>query len=138
MLAVASASLRSDAQPAADASPPQPASQPTSQPTGDPFARLRVRVPKEQLPPLRSVRIRNPREARGGRIKVMVKTTPSKASVTHGGRKLGVTPLTLIVERNSTPLDIVIRKVGYMILRTRIMRRVSRTYAFVLTPAKVH
>ena len=122
------------------AAPPAsaPASAPASRPAGDPFARLRVRVPVAQLPPLRSVRVRNPSEARRGTINVHVKTTPSGASVTHGGRRLGETPLTIAAERNSTPMDIVIRRRGYMILRTRIMRRVSRTYAFTLSPAKVH
>jgi hypothetical protein len=121
-----------------DGAATSPSTQPTSRPASGPFSRLRVRVPAEKLRPIRAVRVRNPSETRRGRIKVKIKTTPSKASVTHGGRKVGVTPLTIVTERNSTPMDVVIRRAGYMILRTRIMRRVSRTYSFVLTPAKVN
>jgi hypothetical protein len=140
-LALAAFGATAAAQPvAAGTAPPAsgPASAPTSPAVGDPFARLRVRIPVARLSPLRSVRVRNPSEARRGAISVHVKTSPSGASVTHGGRRLGETPLTITAERNSTPMDIVIRKRGYMILRTRIMRRVSRTYAFTLSPAKVH
>ena len=48
-----------------------------------------------------------------------------------------MTPLTLTAPRNSTPYDVVIRKGGYMTLRTRIMRKVTRGYFFKLSPAKL-
>lgn len=139
LLTVAVCPAPGAAQPAPPA-PVAPATAPASQPaaSGDPFVRLRASVPIAQLGPLRSVRVRNPGESTGGTIKVMVKTAPKGANVTHGGRRLGETPLTIVAERNSTPMDIVITKPGYMILRTRIMRRVSRTYAFKLSPAKIH
>lgn len=124
--------------------PVAPASQPTapaaSQPAG-PFARLRVVVPKNKLPPLVSVRVRDRREAedrsRKGNIRVSINTSPRGAVVLYGGKSLGTTPLTLSAHKGSTPLDVVIRARGYMTLRTRIRRKKSRSYFFKLTPAKI-
>lgn len=69
-------------------------------------------------------------------IVVTLLSTPSGARIYHGRRLLGVTPLTLRVGPNSTPMDLIIRQKGYMTLRTRIERRERRTYAFKLTPSK--
>ena len=55
----------------------------------------------------------------------------------HGRHKLGVTPIRLTAKLGSTPLDLVIRRRGYMTLRTRIMRTASRSYWFRLHPAKL-
>lgn len=113
-----------------------------SSPGGDPFARLRVVIPKDKLPPLASVRVRDKREAddrsRKGQITITVGSAPKGASVFYGGKLLGTTPLTLAAQRGSTPLDVVIRRPGYMTLRTRLMRKVSQGYFFKLTPAKLH
>jgi len=127
-------------QPPAPASAPgsQPARPPAASPTaGDPFRRLRVKTPKDRLPPLRSVRIRDRREKATGKITITIKSRPSGAKVYHGRRLLGSTPLKVTAERNSTPLDIVLRRGGYMILRSRIMRRVTRSYFFDMSPAKL-
>jgi hypothetical protein len=90
--------------------------------TRDPFAGLRVKIPPDQLPPLKSVRIRDQRERPQGKITVTIKTMPEGAKVTYGRKNLGLTPIKLQAEANSTPLDIVVRKAGYMVLRTRIQR----------------
>jgi len=60
-----------------------------------------------------------------------------KLDVKHGRRTLGKTPLRITARRGSTALDIVIRRKGYMTLRTRIMRNATRTYRFRLHPAKL-
>ena len=127
--------------PAAPAS--LPASQPASQqaPTVDPFSRLRVVNPRNKLPPLRSVRVRDQREeedrSRKGTINVMIRSIPKGASVTYGGKLLGRTPVTLKAPRGSTPLDVVVKARGFMTLRTRIRRKVNRSYTYKLTPAKL-
>lgn len=114
---------------------------PASQPAADPFRLLRIVVARDKLPPLRSVRVRTKREAedrsRKGTIKVTIGTRPKGASVFYGGKLLGTTPLSLTAKKGSTPYDVVIRRGGYMILRTRIRRKVNRKYFFTLTPAKI-
>jgi hypothetical protein len=121
----------------------QPASQPASQqvPPADPFSRLRVVTPRDKLPPLRSVRVRDKREqedrSRKGTITVIIRSIPKGASVTYGGKLLGRTPVTLKAPRGSTPLDVVVKARGFMTLRTRIRRKVTRSYTFKLTPAKL-
>jgi hypothetical protein len=118
------------------------ASKPTasSQPSGDPTTQLKEVVPKNKLPPLRSVRLRDKREeedrSRKGTISVTITSSPKGAAIYYGGKLLGNTPLTLTAQRGSTPFDVVLRRGGYMTLRTRIMRKVSHTYSFKLTPAK--
>jgi hypothetical protein len=101
-----------------------------------------VVVPRSKLPPLRSVRVRDKQEeqdrSRQGTISVHINTSPPGASVHYGGKLLGTTPLTLSAHRGSTPLDVVIQHGGFMTLRTRIMRKVSHSYQFKLTPAKFH
>jgi len=95
---------------------------------------------KPSPPPLRSVRVPHKQEkndrSRQGSITVSVGTSPGGASVTYGGKLLGATPFSFSAKQGSTPLDVVIRKKGYMTLRTRIRRKVSRTYYFRLHPAK--
>lgn len=95
----------------------------------------------DKLTPIDSVRVRDEREAqersRQGTIRIIINTTPKYAQVFYGGKLLGETPLTLEAQRGSTPLDIVIRHKQFMTLRTRIQRKVTRTYAFTLTPAKL-
>ncbi len=98
---------------------------------------LRVVTPKDKLPLIRSIRIRDQREQAKGTIRISVRSSPSGATVTHGGRLLGKTPLTLTAPSHSTPLDIVIRMARRMIVRSRIMRRKSRSYFFKLHPAKL-
>jgi hypothetical protein len=107
----------------------------------DPFTRLKVVIPRDKLPPLRSVRQRDDREAkdrsRSGNIIVRVRTSPKGARVLYGGKLLETTPFSLKARRGSTPLDVVIRAKGYMTLRTRLRRKTSRDYFFRLTPAKI-
>lgn len=120
------------------------ASMPTSQPARqDPFARLAVLTPRSKLPPLRSVRSRDAKDnaqptkdKEKDKVVVRIVTSPGRAAVVHGRSLLGTTPLTLTNKRGGTPLDVVIKAKGYMIVRTRIRRRVSRTYHFKLHPAK--
>jgi hypothetical protein len=87
------------------------------------------------------LRIRDKREAedrsRKGTITVTIGTSPKGATVYYGGKLLGTTPLSLTAQRGSTPYDVVIRRAGYMTLRSRIMRRTTRGYFFKLTPAKL-
>lgn len=107
----------------------------------DPFARLRVVIPRDKLPPLRSVRVRVPEEAKArsheGNITTSVSSSPRGAAVTYGGKLLGVTPFSMAAKKGSPPLDVVIRAKGYMTLRTRLRRKQSRSYFFKLTPAKI-
>ena len=109
-------------------------------PAQDPFMKLVRVIEVAKLPPLKSVRRRAPGtvDDRDGRkrITVMIKTRPSGASVRWGRRVIGSTPLRMVAAEGSTPADLVIQKSGYMILRTRIHRRASRSYTFQLTPAK--
>jgi hypothetical protein len=90
---------------------------------------------------LASVRVRDKREvedrSRSGSITVTVNTSPKGAAVYYGSTLLGTTPLSLSAHRGSTPLDVVIRRGGYMTLHTRLMRKVTRGYFFKLTPAKL-
>jgi hypothetical protein len=121
--------------PQAPASAPAASSQPTN-----PGA-LRIVTPREKLPPLGSVRLREKREAdqrsRKGTITVSVSTTPKGAAVYYGKKLLGTTPLSLSAPRGSTPLDVVIRYKGYMTLHSRIARKTSRGYFFKLNPGKL-
>ncbi|MCB9554918.1 MAG: PEGA domain-containing protein [Deltaproteobacteria bacterium] len=103
----------------------------------DPFWSLRLVIPKDQLPPLSTVRVRDSREQDKSEIRVIIRSIPTAAPVWHGGKKLGETPLTLTAPPNSTSLDIVIKQRGFMTLRTRIHRREKRTYTFKLHPAKL-
>ncbi len=116
------------------AAPPSPAQ------ASDPFARLKRKVPKDKLPPLKSVRVKNPKDdegKKGGDITVSIKTSPGGAAVSWGGKSLGVTPFSIAAPRGSTPIDIVIRARGRMTLRTRVMRDISRSYFYKLHPAKI-
>lgn len=128
---------------AEEAPPPKPASAPaaSSQPA-DPFGELKVVTPREKLPPLGSVRVREKREAeqrsRKGTVTITVSTSPKGAAVYYGKRLLGTTPISLSAPRGSTPYDVVIRHKGYMTLHTRIARKTTRGYAFKLNPAKLH
>lgn len=116
-----------------------PASAPASQPAVDPGT-LKIVTPREKLPPLGSVRVREKGEldarARKGTITVTVSSTPKGAAVYYGKKLLGTTPLSLSAPRGSTPLDVVIRAKGYMTLHTRLARKTTRGYAFKLNPAK--
>ncbi len=107
----------------------------------DPFKRLKVVIPKDKLGVLRSVRARTKQEAedrsRTGEIRVSISSKPQGAAVYYGGRLLGTTPMALKAKRGSTPLDVVIKKKGYMNLRTRVRRKVNRDYKYRLTPAKI-
>lgn len=119
-----------------------PASAPAaSQPSVDP-AELKIVTPREKLPTLSSVRVREKGEldqrTHKGTISVTISTTPKGAAVYYGKKLLGTTPLSLGAPRGSTPLDVVIRHKGYMTLHTRIARRTTRGYAFKLNPAKLH
>jgi hypothetical protein len=129
------------------ASPEAPASEPATKtappPThkGDPFASLVVVTPRNKLGPLRSVRVRDKREAkdrsREGEVTISIGSQPRGALVTYGQKSLGTTPVTLTAQRGSTPYDIVIRARGYMTLHARIERKTTRSYVFKLTPAKL-
>jgi hypothetical protein len=105
----------------------------------NPFWRLKPTVERDKLPPLSTVRVRRAAtqdgKSRSKRIRVVIKSSPS-ASVSWGGKSLGSTPLVLSAPRNSTPLDIVLRRKGFMPIRTRVQRLISRTYFFKLHPAK--
>ncbi len=104
------------------------------------FAQLKIVVPRDKLPPLAAVRTHDRRKRREGAkrktIKVVITSSPSGASVTWGRRKLSTTPVALVASEASTPMDLVLRRKGYMVLRTRVQRRVSRNYFFKLHPAK--
>ncbi|MBW2732472.1 MAG: PEGA domain-containing protein [Deltaproteobacteria bacterium] len=108
----------------------------------DPFARLKRVIPREALKPIRSVRLYDQEQevaqSPKDKIKVIIQTRPRGALVKWGRRTLGNTPVALIAPRGSTPADLVIRRKGYMVLRTRVQRRTSRSYFFKLTPAKFH
>ena len=131
-----------DPAPAPGAKPgsPAPASPPAASPRADPFAKLKVVVPKDKLPPVRSVRATAGKAGKstGERknITVTVGSTPSGASVHHGGKNLGVTPVSVSAPEGSTPMDIVLRARSRMTLRTRILRDTSRSYYYKLHPAK--
>jgi hypothetical protein len=116
------------------------ASAPASQ-VADPFLGLRVLTPREKLPPLASVRIRDKREAqdrsRKGTVTITIGSSPKGAAVYYGSKLLGTTPLALSAHRGSTPFDVVIRRAGYAALHSRIMRKISRGYFFKLNPAKL-
>jgi hypothetical protein len=123
-----------------------PSSQPTTAPTtapapADPFARLRVVTPRDKLPPVRSIRVRDKREqqdrSREGKVRISIGTRPKGARVYYGGKLLGKTPLTLTAHKGSTPFDVVIRAGGFMTLRTRIRRKENRGYFFKMHPAKI-
>ncbi len=137
--------LGSHATRAEEPAPPKaPASAPASQPSAgalDPAA-LKVVTPRDKLPVLSSVRVREKGEleqrARKGTITVTISTSPKGAAVYYGKKLLGTTPLSLSAPRGSTPFDVVIRAKGYMTLHTRIARKVTRGYAFKLNPAKLH
>jgi hypothetical protein len=122
------------------ASTPVATSQPTSRPTINPFARLTAVAPVAHLPPIKSVRIRDKREeedrSRKGTVTIHIKSHPKGASVMYGGKFLGRTPVQLKAPRGSTPFDVVVKARGYMTLRTRVRRKVSRTYFYKLAPAK--
>ena len=126
-VAIPSVSARDAMQRANPAAPP---------PVTDPFAKLRLLVPVDQLPPLRSVRIRRKDENEDKPAYVLIKTSP-RARVYHGRKLLGLTPLRIEFRGQKTPLDLVIKAPGYMTLRTRVERSKARTYKFKLTPAKV-
>lgn len=106
----------------------------------DPFANLKVVIPKDKLPPLTSVRVedKQEREDRGkaGKVVTAVNSSPRGAAVYYGGRHMGNTPLSMSADSATTPLDVVIKAKGYMTLHTRLRRTVSRSYFFKLTPAK--
>jgi hypothetical protein len=92
-------------------------------------------------PPLRSVRLRDTREAadrsREGEISVKINTQPTGAKIYYGRKLLGKAPFVLKAKRGSTPLDVVVKHSGFMTLRTRLRRKVHRTYFFKLSPAKI-
>lgn len=117
--------------------PPAPASPPAE----DPFSQLKVVVPKDKLPPITSVRVRDQKEqadrARDENITTAVRSSPRGAAVFYGGKLLGNTPLSMSAKRGSTPLDVVIKARGYMTLHTRLSRKVNRSYFYKLTPAKI-
>ncbi len=120
---------------------PTPAATRAVKKGADPFKRLKVVIPRDKLDVLRSVRARTKQEAedrsRTGEIRVSISSKPQGAAVYYGGRLLGTTPMALKAVRGSTPLDVVIKKRGYMNLRTRIRRKVNRDYKYRLTPAKI-
>lgn len=105
----------------------------------DPFAALRPVALAESLPPPPSVRPRAASEGAAARQRVVVRviTVPRGAAVHHHRRLLGTTPLTLELAQPGTPLDLVLTRPGYMLLRTRIEQRESRNYTFELTPGKL-
>lgn len=126
-----------DAQPVGSSSP---SSQPTSAPA-DPFSRLSVVIPRDQLGPLRSVRVRDRKEdddrKRARKVVVWIRTRPRGARVVWGRKVLGTTPHRIVSRPGATPADLVIRKAGYMTLRTRIQLNTKRNYFFQLHPAKL-
>lgn len=132
----APAAALSPAAPERDAQPPTPPPPATG---ADPFAALQPVVGPGPLPPLPSVRAREAPEgaALHERVVVRVTTVPAGAQVQHHGRALGTTPLTFDLAHPGTPLDLVLTRAGYMLLRTRIERRESRSYVFELTPGKL-
>lgn len=108
--------------------------------TPNPFASLKVLVPRAKLPPLKSVRTPSSKDNEGkkeGTITVKIGSSPSGASISYGGKSLGATPLFLEAPRGSIPYNIVIRARGRMTLRTRIHRDVDREYYYRMHPAKI-
>jgi hypothetical protein len=118
-----------------------PNSTPVARDTVDPFSLLKVLVPREKLGPITSVRIRDRQEeedrSREGEIAVKVESMPKGAVVLYAGKVIGKTPFVIQAKRGSTPLDVVIKYAGFMTLRTRIRRDISRKYFYKLTPAKL-
>lgn len=123
------------------AAPRGSAIEPASPAKRDPFARLRQVLAMDRLGPQYTVRPRNGEEGEDPKkrkqVRVVVRTSPSGARVYHRGRSMGSTPLTVPGGPKATPMDLVIKAGGTMVLRTRIQRRKSRTYVFKLTPAKL-
>ena len=115
--------------------------EPVSPANRDPFAQLRQVLAMDRLGPQHAIRPRNGDKAedpkKGKQVRVVVRTSPSGARVYQRGRLLGTAPLTVPGGPRATPMDLVIKAGGYMVLRTRIQRRKSRTYVFKLTPAKL-
>lgn len=127
----------------ADNPAPNPGAKPGSPapaPRQDPFAQLKVVTPRDKLPTLRSVRKRPAKASKNNEkkkeISVIIGSSPKGASVSHGGRSLGVTPLSVSAPEGSTPMDIVVKAGGRMTLRTRVSRDKSRSYFYKLHPAK--
>jgi len=118
-----------------------PATPPSASPKEDPFARLKVVVPKDKLAAIRSVRATAGKKTKGTgakkNISVTVGSSPSGAVVYYGGKNLGVTPVGLSAPEGSTPINIVLRARGRMTLRTRVNRDKSRSYYYKLHPAKI-
>jgi hypothetical protein len=121
-------------------SPKEPANQ-HSLAGGNPFKKLKVVIPKNKLPSLCSVRVRDKQEvndrSRTGTISIMINSFPKGADVYYGGKLLGTTPFSLNAQRGSTPYDVIIRHKGYMSLHARIIRKTSKNYFFKLSPAKL-
>jgi hypothetical protein len=122
---------------------PAPKAEPGSPPAAakeDPFAKLKVVVPKDKLLPVRAVRATAGKTGKSTgekkNISVTVGSSPSGASVHYGGKNLGATPLGLSAPEGSTPINIVLRARGRMTLRTRVSRDKSRSYYYKLHPAK--
>jgi hypothetical protein len=53
------------------------------------------------------------------KVKIMVRTSPSKVFVHWGKKNLGLTPLNFERPRDSGPIDLVLRLQGYFPVRTR-------------------
>src|SRR5438093_1401052 len=92
-------------------SPPGPgtrAAAPSVAPTQPPGAAL-PEQPQLTTPPA-------PRPAK---IRIVVRSTPVKATVRWGKKTLGLTPVTLERPRDSGPVDLVLRAPGFFPVHTR-------------------
>jgi hypothetical protein len=118
---------------------PEPEQPANTREVSDAWSRLKVLIRKEKLGPLCTVL---PRRGAGRlhaeTIKVAIKTIPAGAALTHGRKALGSAPLVLEARPGSTPLDLVVRRAGFMTVRTRIHRDRNRTYTLRLHPAKLN
>lgn len=61
-----------------------------------------------------------PPKPRPEKVKIQVKSVPPKAKVYWGRKKLGETPLTMVRERDTGPIEIVVRSDGYFPVHTRV------------------
>ncbi len=67
-------------------------------------------------------------------VQISVRSSPSGATVYHGRKNLGTTPLTVTRKRDSGPLDLVVRRGGYLAVNTRAYTFRDDTVSVQLTP----
>ncbi|MCA9556978.1 MAG: PEGA domain-containing protein, partial [Myxococcales bacterium] len=75
------------------------------------------------------------RKAPSPTVTLSIGSIPSGAVVYHGRKKLGTTPLSVTRKRDSGPLDLVVRRGGYLSVSTRAYTFHDDSLTVRLTPA---